>query len=89
MADLPPANPDDRPDPGLGITGVVFAVAGLATLGIMSPIGLIISLVAFKGPGRRVAVVGITISAAGIALGAFLVLRWFAAWRAGMSGIQG
>ncbi len=50
---------------GLGIAGFVCSVIGLCTGGLLSPVGLILSLIALNRPPRGLAIAGVVIGALG------------------------
>ena len=50
---------------GLGLAGFVIALVGLCSGGVLSPIGLILSLVALKDRPRGFAIAGVVIGALG------------------------
>jgi hypothetical protein len=61
------------PTNGLAIAGFVCSIAGLVTGGLLSPIGLIVSLVALGRQPRGFAIAGVILGAAGTC-GGFLIL---------------
>lgn len=82
---------DDKPDPtnGVGIAGFIVAIVGIVSCGLLSPIGLLISLVALIWPPRGFAIAGAIIGLLGsiwfVVVGMTMVLA-FAGFGA-MAGI--
>ncbi|HEV7279486.1 MAG TPA: hypothetical protein VGN57_04665 [Pirellulaceae bacterium] len=69
----------DNPPPAnyLGTTGLVFSILGLVTCGVLSPIGLLLSVIGLTGKRRGGAIAGILLSLLGLAIpGALLFSEW-------------
>jgi len=56
---------EKKPTNGLGIAGFVISLVGLCSGGLLSPVGLIVSLVALKNQPRGLAIAGVVIGALG------------------------
>lgn len=60
----------DNPPPAnyLGTTGLVFSILGLVTCGVLSPIGLLLSLIGLTGKRRGGAIAGVILALIGLAI---------------------
>lgn len=60
----------DNPPPAnyLGTTGLVFSILGLVTCGVLSPIGLLLSLIGLTGKRRGGAIAGVVLALLGLAI---------------------
>lgn len=64
--------PTPQPSNGLGIAGFVVSLVGIVTGGILSPIGLLLSLIALFRPPRGFAIAGLIIGL----IGSLVLLVW-------------
>lgn len=69
---------DNPPPPNyLGTTGLVFSILGLVTCGVLSPIGLLLSVIGLTGKRRGGAIAGVILALLGLAIpGALLFSEW-------------
>jgi hypothetical protein len=60
----------DNPPPAnyLGTTGLVFSILGLVTCGVLSPIGLLLSVIGLTGKRRGGAIAGVVLALLGLAI---------------------
>ena len=65
--DQPPTPPKRRFN-WWGFNGMWLSFLSLLTLGLLSPLALLLSLIGLRRPGKKMAAVGTTVSLAGIAL---------------------
>lgn len=70
---------DNPPPPNyLGTTGLVFSLLGLVTCGVLSPIGLLLSVIGLTGKRRGGAIAGVVLALLGLAIPATLL---FSEWK--------
>lgn len=72
---------EQKPSNGLGIAGFVVSLVGLlCTVGVLSPLGLLLSFIAlFKAP-RGFAIAGVVVGLVGSVLGAVVGVALWMAW---------
>jgi hypothetical protein len=79
-----PQYDDYPPQNGLAISAFVVSIVSLLTCGVLSPIGLVMSVIALRRPPRGLAIAGTIISSIGmLALIGFGGLTIFTAYKAG------
>jgi len=77
MESYPPPPPPLRSQTnGLGIGGFVVSLVGILTCGVISPIALILSLLALKKQPRGLAIAGTVIGGVGTLLVAGIAVAW-------------
>lgn len=74
-APLPPRRPNR-----LGLAGFIVSLVGLLTLGCLSPVGLVLSLIAVFRRPRGCAVAGLVLGCIGVTVGGIIGTKFVFSW---------
>ena len=80
---------EKKPSNGLGIAGFVVSLVGLVcTLGVLSPVGLLLSLLAVFKPPRGFAIAGVVVGVVGTVLAAVVGVGMWMLWLVGEKAVE-